>query len=43
MPLGIALAGSVVFVGSAVMVNQYRRRMEASIEAEATETVDVSA
>jgi len=43
VPLGIALAGSVVFVGSAVMVNQYRRRMEASIEAEATETVDVSA
>lgn len=43
VPLGIALAGSAVFVGSAVMVNQYRRRMEASIEAEATETVDVSA
>lgn len=43
VPLGIALAGSVVFVGSAVMVNQYRRRMEASIEAEAAETMDVSA
>ena len=43
VPLGIALAGSVVFVGSAVMVNQYRRRMEASIEAEASETMDVSA
>ena len=43
MPLGIALAGSVVFVGSAVVVNRYRSRAEASAEAVATETMDANA
>lgn len=43
VPLGIALAGSVVFVGSAVVVNRYRRRAEASAEAVATETMDANA
>lgn len=43
VPLGIALAGSVVFVGSAVVVNRYRRQAEASAEAVATETMDANA
>jgi len=43
LPRVFALAGSVVFLGSAVVVNRYRRRAEASAEAVATETMDANA